>query len=347
MLIKTSLNCCFVYKTLEFDLLKISSALFLNPPKFIPWGPEKEALLKRLRLSAGIDLATLARHNIVSTTQVRQLEDGGDSSFYSPEIKFALGKKLLKYLGYDLKAELAFEQLLTPGPDLVQEKALSVEPFLSEKVSIEIAAETLMPQSSDNLPHQTANQNSSMVLTLFLAGVVLFVAVWFWLGNSASSPPEAVKNTPSELKSENTVETIAVSLTEKSHSSSNSDNVAVSVQTNSTPKELAKPESQSACIWNNTEVEVQPDAAQKAGEYVHVVAQQASTVCIMDGQQRVATLNLQVGEARSIYGLSPFRVYSSDLNLIKVYFQGQLIKLNSQEITQIKLIPSTHSALNN
>ena len=319
----------------------------MNPPKSILWGPEKEALLKRLRLSAGIDLATLARRNIVSTVQVRQLEEGGDSSFYSPEIKFSVGKKLLKYLGHDLKAELAVEQLLTPSPDLAQEKALSVEPSLSEKVSIEIAAETLMPQSSDNLPLQTANQTSSIVLTLFLSGVVLFVTVWFWLGNSASSPPEAVKNTPAELKSETTVETTAVSLIEKSPSSTNSDNFIVSLQTNSTPKELAKSESQSACIWNNAEVEVRPDAAQKAGEYVHVVAQQASTVCIMDGQKRVATLNLLVGEARSIYGLPPFRVYSADLNLIKVYFQGQLIKLNSQEITQIKLTPTAQTALKN
>ena len=319
----------------------------MNPPNSKLWGPEKEALLKSLRLSAGIDLATLARHNIVSTVQVRQLEEGGDSSFYSPEIKFSVGKKLLKYLGYDLKAELAVEQLLTPSPDLAQEKALSVEPPLSEKVSIDIAAESLMPQSSDNLALQTANENSSMALTLFLSGVVLFVAVWFWLGNSTSSPPEAVKSTPAELKSETTAETTAVSLTDKSLSSTNSDNVTVSLQSNSTPNELAKPESQSACIWNNAEVEVQPDAAQKAGEYVHVVAQQASTVCIMDGQQRVATLNLQVGEARSIYGLSPFRVYSADLNLIKVYFQGQLIKLNAQEITQIKLTPSTFTALKN
>ena len=80
---------------------------------------------------------------------------------------------------------------------------------------------------------------------------------------------------------------------------------------------------------------------------MHVVAEKTSTVCIMDGQQRVATLNLQVGEARSIYGLSPFRVYSADLNVIKVYFQGQLIKLKSQEITQIKLTPSTYTALKN
>ena len=279
--------------------------------------------------------------------QVRQLEEGGDSSFYSSEIKFSVGKKLLKHLGHDLKVEVAVEQALITSLDMAQAETPSVAPSPSEKVSIAIAAAMLMPPSTENLVPHTATQNSSIVFPLFLSGVVLFVAMWIWLGNETSSPPEAAKNTPPDLKSEATVDSTPVSLTEKSSASTNSDNVAVSLQTTSTPKELAKPESQSACIWNNAEVEVQPDYPQKAGEYVYVVAQQASTVCIMDGQQRVATLNLQVGEARSIYGLSPFRVYSADLNLIKVYFQGQLIKLNAQEITQIKLTPSTFTALKN
>jgi hypothetical protein len=186
-----------------------------------------------------------------------------------------------------------------------------------------------------------------MVFPLFLSGIALFVAVWFWLDHEASSPPEAVQNTLPELKSETKVDSTAVSLTEKSPSSANSENAAISPQTDSNPKELAKSDAQSACNWNSVEEEVKPNSPIKAGEYVHVVAQQASTVCIMDGQQRVATLNLQVGEGRSIYGLSPFRVYSADLNLMKVYFQGQLIKLSSQEITQIKLTPSTQTALKN
>ena len=319
----------------------------MNPPKSISWGPENEALLKSLRLRAGVDIATLARRNMVSTTQVRQLEDGGDSSFYSLNIKFSVGKKLLKYLGHELKAEVAFEQALTTSPDLAHVETPSIETLDSKISSSNTAAEALIPEPNDNLPPHTENQNSSMVFPLFLSGVALFVAVWFWLGHEAASPPEAVKNTPPELKSETKVDSTAVSLTEKSPSSTNSENAAIGPQTDSSLKELAKPDTQSACNWTAVEEEVQPDAPRKAGEYVHVVAQQASTVCIMDGQKRVATLNLQVGEGRSIYGLSPFRVYSADLNLVKVYFQGQLIKLNSQEITQIKLTPSTQTALKN
>ena len=116
----------------------------MNPPKSILWGPENEALLKSLRLRAGIDLATLARRNIVSTTQVRQLEDGGDSSFYSSDIKFSVGKKLLKFLGHELKAEVAIEQALTTSPDLARLETPSIETFHSKNSSGNTAVEALI-----------------------------------------------------------------------------------------------------------------------------------------------------------------------------------------------------------
>jgi transcriptional regulator with XRE-family HTH domain len=319
----------------------------LNPAKPVIWGPEQEALLKSLRLSAGVDLATLARRNIVSTTQVRQLENGGDSSFYSPEIKLSVGKKLLKYLGHDLQLEVTLETPPSVSADLAQAETPAPRALDSEKASNSTTIETLVSQSNENLAALPASQNSSIAVPLFLSGVALFAAMWFWFDNKPTTSQENMKKAPPELKSETKVDLRVASLPDKSASLTNSENVPAKLETTSTPKEMAKADTQSECIWNGVEEEVQPNYPIKAGEYVHVVAQQASTVCIMDGQQRVATLNLQVGEGRSIYGLSPFRVYSADLNLMKVYFQGQLIKLSSQEITQIKLTPSTQTALKN
>ena len=321
--------------------------IILNPSKPILWGPDQEALLKSLRLSAGFDLATLARRNIVSTTQVRQLENGGDSSFYSPEIKFSVGKKLLKYLGHDLQVEVALETPPSTSSNLAQAKTPTPRTLDSEKTSNSTTVEPLVSSSNENLATLPASQNSSIAVPLFLSGVALFAAMWFWFDNKPTSSQEDINKALPELKSETKVDLHVASLPHKSTYSTNPDNVAASLETTSTQKELAKPDTQSACNWSSVEEEVQPDSPVKAGEYVHVVAQQASTVCIMDAQKRVATLNLQVGEGRSIYGLSPFRVYSADFNFIKVYFQGQLIKLSSQEITQIKLTPSTQTALKN
>jgi cytoskeletal protein RodZ len=165
----------------------------------------------------------------------------------------------------------------------------------------------------------------------------LFAGMWFWFDNKPTSSQEEVKKALPELKSETKVDLSVASLPDKSTSLTNSENVPAKLETTSTPKEMTKADTQSACIWNGVEEEVQPNYPIKAGEYVHVVAQQASTVCIMDGQKRVATLNLQVGEGRSIYGKPPFKIYSTDLASLKIYFQGQLVKLPSSDIQQIKL----------
>ena len=321
--------------------------IILNPAKPFLWGPEQEALLTSRRLSAGVDLDTLARRNIVSTTQVRQLENGGDSSFYSPEIKLSVGKKLLKYLGHDLQLEVMLETPTSTSSDLAQAEAPTPTVLDSEKASNSTTIETLVTASKENLATLPEPQNSTTAVPLFLTGIALLAALWFWFDNKPTSSQEEIKKALPEPKSETKVESSVASLPDKSTDSTNPVNVAPSLEATPTPKELAKPDTQSACNWSSVEEEVQPDSPVKAGEYVHVVAQQASTVCIMDAQKRVATLNLQVGEGRSIYGLSPFRVYSTDFNFIKVYFQGQLIKLSSQEITQIKLTPSTQTALKN
>ena len=93
------------------------------------------------------------------------------------------------------------------------------------------------------------------------------------------------------------------------------------------------------CQWEAQEIELQANSPRKRGEYVHVVAVENATVCIKDGDQRVASLSLASGQARSIYGPPPFKVYSPNLGLVKLYFQGEYIKLPSEDTRQIKLSP--------
>ena len=315
MLIEINLNCCFIYKTLEFESLQLVADFLLNPPDSTVWGPENEALLKSLRLRAGMDLATLARRNIVSSTQVRQLEDGGNSSFYNPSIKYALGKKLLKYLGHDLKEKVA----PTVEPPIETDM-----PQLAARPSI---VTTSKLESDENLLKNPPSKTSLGVLTLVMSGLLVCAAAWFLFDKESSVPAQAVVQSAPEVKAEPQAQVTEVTAPKKT--------------------DISKPAPQVACSWNNAEEEVQPDSPHKAAEYVHVVAQQASTVCIMDGQMRVATLNLEVGDARSIYGPAPFKVYSADLKAIKVYFQGQHIKLANQDTQQMKLTAAAYMPLKN
>lgn len=59
------------------------------------WQEEDGNRLKALREACGWDVWGLARRCALSASQVRQLEEGGESQFYSPDIKALAGRRAL------------------------------------------------------------------------------------------------------------------------------------------------------------------------------------------------------------------------------------------------------------
>lgn len=59
------------------------------------WSRSDAERLRHARNDAGLDVPTLAKHACLSVAQVHQLEDGGDSCFYTPEIKRQAGIRAL------------------------------------------------------------------------------------------------------------------------------------------------------------------------------------------------------------------------------------------------------------
>jgi len=102
----------------------------------------------------------------------------------------------------------------------------------------------------------------------------------------------------------------------------------------------AMSENAKKCLWKDAETELVPAAPKKAPEYVYMVATKDMFVCVMDGNNRVAAVNLKNGERRSIYGPAPFKVQSASLPELQVFFQGTLIAIPTEEIKQIKLSPA-------
>ena len=66
------------------------------------WTSEHGQQLKQLREAAGVTVAELATQHALSKGHVMQLEDGGDSAFYTAEIKFTVGRKLMRGFGHDI-----------------------------------------------------------------------------------------------------------------------------------------------------------------------------------------------------------------------------------------------------
>ena len=80
------------------------------------------SLLKIKRESLGWTLADMAARACLSTKQVRQLEEGGDNSFYSHAIKLTVAKKIATILSIS-EDELFYRSSL-PVPAIEQEDAL-------------------------------------------------------------------------------------------------------------------------------------------------------------------------------------------------------------------------------
>jgi transcriptional regulator with XRE-family HTH domain len=288
----------------------------MNKPQ---WTHEHGVLLERLRTSAGLDRATLARRNMLSVLQVQQLEKGGDSGFYNSDIKFSTGKKLLQFLGHTLQVEVKVE--------IEAEVASSVSntPSPPLKVAHEQAAAA-----------KPAFKISGLGGALMVMAILM--AVFFLVQQSSSSVSKpsteaSIQATQPEPKPETKAEAVAEPKPEPAP------------EAKPEPKQELPPAPQSteslntSCAWETTDTEIQPATARKKGEYVHVVALDNVKLCIMDGNQRVASLSLTPGQERSIYGPGPFKVYSQQLPLVKIYFQGLAIKLPSPEIRQITLKP--------
>jgi hypothetical protein len=311
----------------------------------------------------------------LSTTQIRQLEGGGDSAFYNPDIKLSIGKKLLHSLGHVLPVEVAAEVAVEVPVQVAAQRPAQLPVEVATEAPAAVAVETefkneiaakLIPSSKPAPLNALAEAEATSLANdaalkppnfawPFLFVLIALTCIWLYVSHSRESvtaipaavatvetnvpktetaPSGASSGAPAVMPTEAPTEKLVAPVVPAAP-------VTPSVPESTSIKPLAetapKVALKSACAWGPSETEMQPTAPRKSAEYVHMVAAQNVLVCVMDADQRVATLELQAGDARSIYGPAPFKVYSADLHLLKVYFQGQYMKLPSEDIQQIKL----------
>ena len=326
------------------------------------WSQEHGALLKKLRENARLDVSSLAHRNTVSKSQVIQLEDGGDSSFYNPDIKYSTGKKLLKFLGHDLiESTAAQPTLIEPAKAILPEpiEPLDAVVILPKAEPLALApieptpAPPAAPQHSFEpspaaAPPAVFSKNKAW--GLLLVGMAIFAVLGLTeLDKPQPSAPSAksavADNLPApEVKP--TAEEAKLPSQEPNNQSAPAPADTASNAANSASaqkaQEVATAMSENAkkCLWKDAETELVPATPKKAPEYVYMVATKDMFVCVMDGNNRVAAVNFKNGERRSIYGTAPFKVQSASLPELQVFFQGTLIAIPTEEVKQIKLSPA-------
>ena len=275
----------------------------------LSWLPEHAEQLKRLRLAAGVEITTLAKKHSISSAQVRQLEESGDSAFYSPEIKYTVGRKLIRSLGEEI-TEVDFDGQF--GSTALEE----APPLISANVQ----QPSFHPSS-----HQIFSRPKRRWVPWLLIPITLVLA---WYAMSEISSPEqtpAVETTAQDNKAQNqTTPQVEprISLAAANMAAQPKD------PSNALPSE---------CDWGSTSLDLTPVTGSRPGHYIYVVAAQPVVVCWKDSAQAQRKITMKPSENITLEGRPPFHLHSTDLSGIKIYYRGNLIRTPTAGVQYVLL----------
>jgi hypothetical protein len=291
------------------------------------WRSEDGQLLRSLREEAGIDELVFARSNTLSLAQLKELELGGNSSFYSPAIKRSTGVKLLKKLGHELVT-----------PELIIVANEPAEPIVNESPA---AMATAMAQVSPSpaKPHAESPRRrltqQALFWTLSLLSLVALAAIkpWGLLDGPATdrrSDQMAAQGTSTRIMSTNGPAQSAPDQPEPSPTAAPAKVAALAPATVEVPKAEVKfspPTISTACDWQHRDHSKihTPNQPLKPGNYVYMEAQADTELCVLDSQNQKTMVQLKAGMATSVYGSAPFLVHSQDWQNLKLFFQGRRV----------------------
>ena len=291
------------------------------------WRSEEGQLLRSLREEAGIDELVFARNNTVSLAQLKELELGGHSSFYTPAIKRRTGVKLLGKLGHDLVT-----------PEVVTVTQESAEPSVNESPSdmaTVMAPETVNHPKAQSDSHRRGQTQQALFWSLGVLSLVALTTIkpWsLWEGHATDrrfvqqatqTPSPKVLSTPITAQS-------APVQRELMPSAAPTEVIALAPSNNQLSRPAVKvslPTDTVACDWQHRDTSKThtPNQPLKPGNYVYLEAQADSELCVLDSQNQKTLVQLKAGMAKSVYGSAPFLVHSQDWQNLKLFFQGRRV----------------------
>ena len=284
------------------------------------WTDFDGAQLKAAREKAGVDSFAFARKVNLSTAQLLELEEGGNSYFYTPSIKFSTGKKLLSSFGGKTEYDRLSEEALIKS----RIESIEVEAIL------EASSQAIQPEQ--NVGHSTTKK----YLLLLSAIVTICVAYAFF--NYSSQSNKSSEAGQSHFSSQvSNAEKSAV--TESPPISAKTD--IVSAVANTVPMATTPPKKepiQSECVWSENPHNVSATRATKDGNYVYLVATKELVACIKDANNIQTTVLLKPSQAHNFTGNAPLKIHSTALNSLNIFYQGSKIQLPKQDITEIVLV---------
>jgi hypothetical protein len=273
------------------------------------WLPEHAYQLKRLRLAAGVEITSLARKHSISSSQVRQLEESGDSTFYSPEIQYTVGRKLIRSLGEEI-TEVDFDGQY--GSATLEE----APPLISANVR----QPSFHPSS-----HQIFSRPKRRWVPWLLIPVTIGMAWYAMSGISSPEQTPAVEPKAQETKAH-------TPKTQQVEPRISQTAATIAAQPNDPPKA-----STCECDWSSESIDLTPVAGSRPGHYIYLVPAQYAVFCWKDSAQAQRKITLKPSENITLEGRPPFHLHSTDLSGIKIYYRGNLIRTPTAGVQYVLL----------
>ena len=290
-----------------------------------PTSENDAEILRTLREAAGLDLAQLAAMANLSPGQVRQLEEGGDSNFYSPQIKAQSMRRVLRLLQNQPSAEDAAAQAaLEQAP-----KSVNV---IDDIIRL---SETNLKGTIDT---SLVRRPSSPYKALLVVGAALVVVFMLlnWQANQSPTPqiftewiePFTAKPVveAEPAKEEESAPQAPVPTKPVETASTVNENISPAL----TPPVAAPAVAEVAGDCKSLTAEPTPAAPvsiNKTGAYVYLLPTKDVQVCVDDGKRVRTVVTLKAGEGKSIHGSSPWVIASTQINALQIYFQGSKVMI--------------------
>ena len=289
--------------------------------------------LRQLREASGVEETWLARTACLSLAQVRQLEEGGESLFYSPTIKRQAYKRLLMLLGAE-PPSVVIDSVADPVPSVVHD--LNEIIAMDEKnLDRKSAADFFLAMRSRVAQHKV----SAMVVLVM--GVT---AMTSWVMPIAGIEPVSLsERAPVKVPESLTLAALPAATPVPAAPAVSAPPVvqaSASVSITAPPAAVTASASVSAsCQYTRDALpQISPLTATKPSRYVYMVAAADVTVCVVDGNQQASLLKLKAGESQSVFGTAPWQVSSTKLAQLQIYFQGWRVALPEGTDQRVALI---------
>jgi len=281
--------------------------------------------LKDSRESKGLSRSELAGFMCLSAKHIEQLEEGGESSFYSKSHKVQVAKKVADHLG------LTHESILE-GHESSQNESSSkadksqVERDLSTASNLAIPDVEELNSLGSFSQEPKAQRKSVFSKVIFALGLVL---IGFFVYQAFSpSPSETYQNASlneSKLPAEGEKKVPEVAASEVKAVEKKTDN---SEQSASDDPCLIPVESVAPFI---------PTKASYYGNFVYLVSRTAQKVCVIDSKGKKQSFSMALGETKNVMGSAPFTILVKDFSQLSVYFQGWRAIPSSKTTSTLKV----------